>query len=702
MMEDQPSRKRRRKIWSCSQCRKQKLSCDRKQPVCGRCIKTGRPDKCLYVEEAPRKTVSASAPGDSELDWLARVPNVRSSQEAPSNGTNSILPRLGAVENGATKEAQRKPLDIHPTNKVVPEFGIDDRDASQTLCVNRHNTIFRGSSFRTRFYGRTHSGCMVESIPGLLAFARDAFKAFPVLDHVRRDALSLNALAQYDHNMHSSVASLDLRALLPKKDETDRLVQSYLDTFDHVYHVIHLPTFESEYATLWQTEQEAGIQVVVTTLIIIAIAKHLRVSATNGSDHTTKPARTEAATILEACERWVQARSSRFVTMNDFQIGFLLLWAQQLHGRKCKRTWANAGRFLRICMCAGLHRDPSRLAESESTVEMEMRRRIWAAAAEFELQAAFEHGMSPIPWTGQSDVSAPSNNSDDELRRPREVYTKSSYLAIAGESLSLRHRLGTLLNDIHHENDYDQARQVTEELQAHIRAIPSSSVRIHALLSIQLYQYMLVVHEQQLKHRASPMAVMTSRHVMIDAARKVMDCHKAVVLKGDYIVELMMHDHVRAALSACLVYFVDPTADSILNAAIEEHAMSVVTDALQMVNEKVINSEGDERHLWLIGVAQGLMKADKSAEKRQLFLKDAVDLLISAKQRIDEAPSKERRLLPVTTQDEVPGPSSDANTASNGAHDAFPDMDFADIPCTGDFENWMFEDWGFDLAPVPF
>ena len=45
----QPVRKRRRKAFSCVDCKRRKVKCDRAWPACGRCVKGGHQDTCQYI-----------------------------------------------------------------------------------------------------------------------------------------------------------------------------------------------------------------------------------------------------------------------------------------------------------------------------------------------------------------------------------------------------------------------------------------------------------------------------------------------------------------------------------------------------------------------------------------------------------------------------------------------------------------------------
>ena len=45
------ARKRKRRVLACNECRQKKVSCDRRQPACTRCERSGKSASCVYGED---------------------------------------------------------------------------------------------------------------------------------------------------------------------------------------------------------------------------------------------------------------------------------------------------------------------------------------------------------------------------------------------------------------------------------------------------------------------------------------------------------------------------------------------------------------------------------------------------------------------------------------------------------------------------
>lgn len=63
--------KRRRQVFSCNECRRRKLKCDRNVP-CNRCVKSGCPGMCLYTSHNKRSPTERKA--DIEHDRRDSMP----------------------------------------------------------------------------------------------------------------------------------------------------------------------------------------------------------------------------------------------------------------------------------------------------------------------------------------------------------------------------------------------------------------------------------------------------------------------------------------------------------------------------------------------------------------------------------------------------------------------------------------------------
>ena len=60
--------------------------------------------------------------------------------------------------------------------------------------------------------------------------------------------------------------------LLPPKAEVDHLVQIYLQTFDHIYHILHQPTFDRDYTLFWMEPTDVEPEFVVLLLFVVSVA----------------------------------------------------------------------------------------------------------------------------------------------------------------------------------------------------------------------------------------------------------------------------------------------------------------------------------------------------------------------------------------------------------------------------------------------
>ena len=256
-------------------------------------------------------------------------------------------------------------------------------------------------------------------------------------------------------------------------------------------------------------------------------------------------AREKAVTYIQAVDEWLRMQSQKRVTATDFQIRFLLLLARQASARKYKRTWTDAGNLLRFCMCAGLHRNPDLIRKPTSALDKELRRRVWQAVVELELQAAFDRGMVSAPWTLQADCPPPINIHDKDVDQdseqlptavPAEEFTNSSYLSKASESTLLRHGLNTTLNNIRQTLSFNDVKRFSEEIETHLQAIPDwqaeGSDAPRALLMLNLRQYLLVLHDRQIRQAESSTERSFSRMMLIDNATRIIDTHRKLIGKS--------------------------------------------------------------------------------------------------------------------------------------------------------------------------
>ncbi len=567
---------------------------------------------------------------------------------------------------------------------------------------------------------------MIAYIPELSAFTKQTFERVPALLRIRQDMKALEDRTPYAAAMSRQITDVDLRALLPSRTQTDRLVQLYLDNYDSIYHIIHLPSFRREYNDMWATPHLAKGGFIALVVLMTATAQCLQTTEPWLYTANSSTAREKAINAIYLCDRWLEVQSQKHVTLVDFQIRFLLNLAKLVNAHKFKRTWTDAGTMIRFFMAAGLHRSPDLLRKPTSPLDKEMRRRLWAAASEFELQAAFGRGMISAPFPQQSDCTPPSNiydegiTADSELSppsRPSHEFTSSSYLIFAHETFNLRYTLNTVLNNIRQTISFDDAKRYTEDIEAHLASIPdwigSSSEAPRALLAITLRQYVLVLHDRQFRQAKSQCERDFAKTTLITTASKIISAHKSLVLRGCRALQLLCQDQLRAALSVCHIASTpDPGADAVLTAMIETNAATIINDVCDHLSDKITRYGREQRQLWIVLVANGFMKAKRDPAQRLAYMQEAVDKITRPYYKImacqEDGPATEGSNGAYTAAAIADGDTNGTKERverrfemPNGIIEYMPNAakpsEYVEPPMLDldDLAQWTFDDWAF-------
>nr|POE65191.1 transcription factor lepe [Quercus suber] len=729
-------RKRRRKVLSCYDCRRRKLQCDRSTPACSRCTKAGQASTCLYIEDSvdmpdkPPLLDSRSIAGSNQriadtgprqspsTDLLARLEyqdqRIKQLEAALVRAGQNVDHPISAPQHIKTSIGQPLPDTVVGASIIAASHGA--------IITDRESTSLRGRAFKTQFMGTTCAGGLIGHMPELSTFTRDAFEKFPILAKIRQDMHSLDDKLAFTGVQPGFVSTEQLRALLPTKEEVDYQVQLYFETYGLVYHVLHLPSFQQEYDELWQRPEAASAPFLATLILLMATVQCL-ISDQWLYAASSSTVREKAITYITAVEDWLPYQSQKHVKAADFQIRFLLLLAKQVAARKVKRTWTEAGTNIRFCMSAGLHRNPELLRKGTSAVDKELRRRIWAAAVELDLQTSLDRGMIPHNWPPQTDCSAPGNIRDEDLSseseqrpssRPDDDFTHASYLAVANSSAMLRHLLTTTCNNIRQSLTFNDVKRYTEDISKHIENIPTWKDRrsqiAHASLTLNLRQYLLIMHDRQLRQAETTIEQSFSRMLLFDTARDMIKTHKDLVENGIYALEVLCNDQLRAALSTVRVATtLDPASDNVISKVVEQETSSMVEDVIEMLTDKVNRFGREQRQLWMSLAAHGFLKSKRDPARRSAYMQEAVDKVTQPYYKI------------MACQEEIPSaPSlSGPSTARSARHDdeeahiqhnrqisseagtttaKNPEFEGLDLPLldVDELAAWTFEDWSFN------
>jgi hypothetical protein len=260
----------------------------------------------------------------------------------------------------------------------------------------------------------------------------------------------------------------EVRNSIPPQGLAGELVHLYFRISESVYRILHIPSFEKEYAQYWIKPQAASSGFVVTLLLVMAIGACVY---QNHDDETD--IRSRALQWIYAAQSWLSAplEKSR-LSITGLQVHCLLLLARQTNAVGSDLVWISAGSLLRTAIQMGLHRDPRHFSRM-SVLHAEMRRRLWTTILELAAQSCIDSGMQPFISFNDFDTEPPSNINDDEIddgtkllppSKPSTVFTQTSLQLTMLKSLRTRLEIARIINDFHAEPPYEEILRLSADL----------------------------------------------------------------------------------------------------------------------------------------------------------------------------------------------------------------------------------------------
>ncbi|CAI0649383.1 unnamed protein product, partial [Colletotrichum noveboracense] len=251
----------------------------------------------------------------------------------------------------------------------------------------------------------------------------------------------------------------------PSREVADAMVDAYLNSFELVHRILHIPTFWTEYHEFWDHPETTTMDIRLKILLVIGMGSSL-------SEH-------EDATLRQMATHWVYAAQSWLsgplekdrLGITGLQVHCLTMLARQIFSVGGDLTWMSMGSLIHRAMQIGLHRDPKHLPKM-SFLQMELRRRLWATILELVVQSSLDSAMPPRLSFNEFDTEAPTNINDHEMDEstdivephPRHVLTNTSLQLLLLDSLPTRLKILQLLNDLHSELSYIDALALSDEI----------------------------------------------------------------------------------------------------------------------------------------------------------------------------------------------------------------------------------------------
>lgn len=258
--------------------------------------------------------------------------------------------------------------------------------------------------------------------------------------------------------------------LPPLGDISDSMVKLYLESFGPVFRVLHVPTFQVEFAKFRESPETAKPDVLLKILLVVGLGSSLA---------TPDPVlRNRVQQWIHAAQTWLSGPLEKDrLGISGLQVYCLLLLARQVFALGGDLIWMSVGSLTHRAMQMGLHRDP-RFLPPMPTLHAEVRRRLWATILELTVQSSLDAAMPPRISVDEYDTEPPSNVDDEDINdssdnsidpKPRSTYTTASLQLILLDSVPLRIRILKLLNGLHSSISYEEVLTLSSELTKVLR-----------------------------------------------------------------------------------------------------------------------------------------------------------------------------------------------------------------------------------------
>ncbi|KAK6956167.1 hypothetical protein Daesc_001440 [Daldinia eschscholtzii] len=457
-------RRRRRLTMSCTECRRRKVACDRKNP-CNNC--TSRKSTCIYWKHQPKSSPYVAPPTPSTLDsGHVNVSNTLQldswSEPEVATTVETVAPELVTLVNPIRGK------------RLFPHVGTEKATGNGGSVVPTSN----GHTTKFRLYGQSHWFIEVHR-SSYEFFSDQASDVFRIAEKCKR----LARLLKGPHSLVPSrqdVLGTDLRSQIPSKEVCAELLCLYFRSFDSIFRVLHRCTFEKQVDAYWNGTNITSDVFVSKYILALSIGTTLYTGP--GARLARKTLSTVASDIVLASQAWQCVASNKHALTEDtIQIYLLALIARQTNSVSIggDSVWVSASALLRTAMLMGLHRDPAHLRHI-SIFTGEIRRRLWYGILEILVQSSVDCGQLPGLTSEEWDTAIPANIDDGELAedlrsRPMsrsldEAWTQNSVQCGLARSLPLRLRIINAVNGLRTEMSYEKVLETEKELTDYCRA----------------------------------------------------------------------------------------------------------------------------------------------------------------------------------------------------------------------------------------
>lgn len=480
--------------------------------------------------------------------------------------------------------------------------------------------------------------------------------------------LSSTIRSRRSFNRRSNSFSISFESNLPSRTTCGKLVQLYLRTFEMVFRILHVPSFEKDYEVFWNHPLDFNSCFSRKLLLVMAIGTSLY----RETKEQESLLRSLASKWIYETQQWlIQMLEISELDFDGLQISCLLLLARQTDIVGTDLVWISADFPLRIAISMGLHKEPSVHFPKMAIQEAEIRRRLWSTILEISIQSCLDSGMPPSISGEDFDCLLPSNlddsqivenvsasllNSDPSLE---ESFTQSSILILLSRTARTRLRIIQTLNSLKTNLNYQETLKLGSELEAACRANASlvQSYMLPAspgnktyrtkpsefqikLLEILTRRFLLALHGPFANKAKSDPMFYFSRKVVAENAFLILahpsakhqgnnihyndDDYSRLQLSGGGIFEHALW-HATATICAELINDLNDDSFSYANSSSRKNLYDAIKDSIEILGRR-IKAEGTSVEAYvLFSCALAQIDAIQSSKDQVKSIVDAAN-----------------------------------------------------------------------------
>ncbi|RYP85933.1 hypothetical protein DL769_000870 [Monosporascus sp. CRB-8-3] len=383
-----------------------------------------------------------------------------------------LLQRIQKLEESSASDPMRE---LSETGRILArQFGLQD---SQIL-LNKTRTLRYSHWMGTAKEFATILACFTEASGSSKGTTFQGAETRALIDQIGDLLRKCKNIARSSKvgrpSRHLSSPEFDFAPL--SRDMADEMASLYLQSFESVYRILHIPTFWAEYRKYWDHSESVTTKLRLKVLLVIGIGSSLSEEGSRDEGF-----RRMVHQWVYAAQTWLSGPLEKDrLDIAGLQIHCLTNLARQIFSIGGDLVWMSTGSLVHRAMQIGLHRDPKHFP-AMSVSQAELRRRLWATILEMVVQSSLDSAMPPRISFDEFDTEAPSNINDEEIGEstatlrphPKGAYTATSIQLLLLDSLPTRLRMLNLLSGLRCEFSYQDVLKLSSEITDACRAYSS-------------------------------------------------------------------------------------------------------------------------------------------------------------------------------------------------------------------------------------